>query len=83
MRDEDLKTLLDQAFKIEEGENIMVIYSLDDAKHYLKVIQSSGYPMKILELHTKDNDSILATVFSYILGKRYMVAFKLEHMRSV
>ncbi len=83
MRDEDLKRLLEDPFQINEGAEIFIIFSPDDSKQYLRHIVSSGYPMKVLELHSKDDDRAVATVFSYVLGKRFMIVFDFEDMRLV
>lgn len=83
MCDEDLKQLLTDPFQIVEGAEIFIIYSPDDSKQYLRHIISSGYPMKILELHSKDDERAIATVFSYLLGKRFMIVFGFEDVRMV
>lgn len=83
MRDEDLNQLLKDPFQIVEGAEIFLIYSPDDSKQYLRSILSSGYPMKILELHSKDNERAVATVFSYLLGKRFVVVFDFDDVRLV
>lgn len=60
-----------------------MIYSPDSPKHVFGQKQSSGYPMKILELHSKDNYSVVATVFSYNMGYRFQIAFKIEDVRDI
>ena len=82
MRQEDLTTLA-HPFKIDEGAEYFVVYSLDDGKLHLSTHMSSGYPMKVLELHSKDNERVLATVFSYKFGKRFMIAFNITDMRPL
>ncbi len=83
MREEDLKMLLQEPFKLEEGSEYFVVFSPDDSVQYLNHVHSSGYPMKVLELHSKDNERAVATVFSYKRGMRFMIVFNLQDMRSI
>ncbi len=72
-----------EPFRLEEGTGAFVVYSPDSPKHYMTYVQSSGYPLKMLELHSRSDDQVLATVFSYNLGKRFMVVFSLKDAQSI
>jgi hypothetical protein len=81
MREEAVKALSGEPFQVRKGAEVMVMYSLDNSKHYLKKVESLGYPLKLLEFHSKDNDKIVMTVFSYKLGMRFVLAFNLDDIR--
>ena len=74
---------VEECFKLVEGNVATIIYSPDSPKHYLGPIPSSGYPLKLLELHSKDDERAVATVFSYNLGMRFLIVFDIQDVRAV
>ena len=83
MREEDRVSWLSEPFRLLEGSDVLLLMCLDNTKHYVETIQSSGFPIKLLELHSKDEKRALATVFSYNLGMRFMVVFDLDDVRPL
>lgn len=74
---------LEESFKLVEGNEAYIIYSPDSSKHFLGPIPSSGFPLKILELHSKDDERAVATVFSYNLGMRFVIVFDIRDVRPL
>lgn len=84
MRQEDnIANLISGSFKLLEGSESLIVYCLDDSKHYCRGIPSSGYPLNTLELHSCDDNEAVATVFSCNLGKRFVIVFNLSDVRPV
>lgn len=82
MRQED-PVKLNEPFKLDEGSEIFLVYSPDCPKHYMRHVFSSGHPMVMLELHSRDSRQVLATVFSYTMGKRFMIVFDENDIRQI
>ena len=78
-----MTNLIKDTFKLQEGTEAMIVYCLDDSKHYGHAMSSSGYPMKTLELHSHDDVHAVATVFSFNLGRRFLIIFDLSDVRPV
>ena len=83
MREEVHVNWLEESFKLEEGNEAYVVYSPDSPKHFLGAIPSSGFPLKIMELHSKDDERAVATVFSYNLGMRFVIVFNIQDVRPL
>ncbi len=84
MRQENIVTdLIKDNFKIQEGAETLIVYCLDDSKHYGHSARSSGYPLKTLELHSHDDMHACATVFSCANGRRFLIMFDLADVRPV
>ncbi len=73
----------DDPFILVKGSKAFIILCPDDNKHYARRVDSEGYPMKIMELHSNDEQQAVATVFSYNLGRRFMIIFELADARPV
>lgn len=84
MCDEDREVnWLEEPFRLDEGSEYVIICSPDNPRHMFGQMHSSGFPMKVMELHSKDNCSAVATVFSYNLGYRFQIAFRIEDVRDI
>lgn len=83
MREEVHVNWREDPFKLVEGNEAYVVFSPDSTKHYFGPILSSGYPLRLLELHSKDDERAVATVFSYNLGMRFVIVFNIEDVRSL
>jgi hypothetical protein len=83
VREEVRVNWLHESFKLVEGNEAYIIYSPDSPKHFLGPVPSSGFPLKILELHSKDDERAVATVFSYNLGMRFLIVFDIQDVRPL
>lgn len=83
MREEVHVNWLEEPFKLIEGNEAYVVYSPDHTKHCLGPVPSSGFPLKLLELHSKDDERAVATVFSYNLGMRFLIVFDISDVRPL
>ncbi len=83
VREEGLNPCPAGPFRIAEGEDVWVLYSPDVDRQYMREVPSSGYPLQVLELHSKDDVQAVATVFSYKVGARFVIAFRFADVRPL
>lgn len=83
MREEALKLLKSGPSTLLRGAEYFIVYSPDDSKNYLHHVNSEGGPFQMLEMHSHDEERVLATVFSHTLGKRFMIVFEFADVRPV
>ncbi len=81
--DPTVTDLIKNIFTLKKGAKYQIVYCLDDNKHYGCSKGSSAHPIKTLELHSHDDGHACATVFSFNLGRRFLIMFDLDDVRSV